>query len=232
LITKLKNLPLYVYLFFSFWIVYFLWFWSQIFTFDQTKNLLTRHPNVWGDWALHMTMGSSMAFRQFILDQSPILWDSPFRYSFLVNLLSAVLIRLGMPFLSAFTIPSFFLSLFLIFLLFIFYEQYFKSKPIAIFASVVFLFNGGFGFVVFIKDLLASTDWKNTILFPPRTYTNIEPMFIKWTSIVDTMLVPQRAFQLGFPLGILILVLIKHYLLVGNNLSKLPLFRWEFLFLF
>jgi hypothetical protein len=117
------------------------------------------------------------------------------------------------------------LSLFLIFLLFIFYEQYFKSKPIAIFASVVFLFNGGFGFVVFIKDLLASTDWKNTILFPPRTYTNIEPMFIKWTSIVDTMLVPQRAFQLGFPLGILILVLIKHYLLVGNNLSKLPLFR-------
>src|SRR5581483_10671470 len=80
------------------WTVYFAWFWLRALTYNEYGGLSAGYVNIWGDWALHFTIGSSMAYRRLIVDQSPLLIHSAFAYPFFVDFVSAVLIRAGMPF--------------------------------------------------------------------------------------------------------------------------------------
>src|SRR4051812_39976812 len=88
----------------------FFWFWLHAITFDKNGNVIAGHPNIWGDWAAHFTMGSAMAYRQLLPATSPLVLDAPFRYPFIADLISAILIRLGAPFFAAFVWPSFIFS--------------------------------------------------------------------------------------------------------------------------
>lgn len=195
-------------LYFISWTIYFLVVWSRAFTYDRFNNLAAGHVNLWGDWAVHFTMGSAMAFRNLILTDSPLLWGAPFRYPFFVNFFSAFLIRMGVPFFSAFVIPSFFFSLMTVAGLFVFYRVVFKSNRAAFISSCVFLFNGGLGFWWFIKDVCSSPRPWQAILYPVQTYTRIDSADIQWISVISSMIIPQRAFQLGFPLALASLALV------------------------
>src|SRR5690349_8980521 len=93
-------------LFLGGWILYFIVFWSGAIVENAAAGISAEHNYIWGDWALHFTMGSSMAYRKLFLDSSPLLIGHPFSYPFFVNLISALLIRAGVPFFSAFTWPS------------------------------------------------------------------------------------------------------------------------------
>ena len=194
-----------LFIYFGFWISYFLFFWSQSITFDTQGNLVANHVNIWGDWAAHFTMGSRMAFDQLITQQSPFVINHSFSYPFIADLISAVLIRVGLSFFNAFIIPSFLFSIATVWALFYFYQKIFKSKLTAIIASLLFLLNGGLGFIYYIQDIFqSSTPWK-TVFSPPQQYTNIEPLFYRWISVIDSMIIPQRAFALGFPLALVAL---------------------------
>lgn len=202
-----KKTKIILFIYFFFWLIYFAYFWSQAITIDATGNVITNHVNIWGDWAAHFTMGSRMAFDKLILLQSPFIIGKPFGYPFITNLISAVLVRLGVGFFNSFIIPSFILSLITVWALFFFYQKIFKSSLTAIIASLLFLLNGGLGFIYFIKDLLESKSPLLTALNPPQQYTNIEPLFYRWISVIDSMIIPQRAFSLGFPLTLIALTL-------------------------
>ncbi len=193
--------------YFGLWISYFIIFWSQAITIDAAGNIVANHVNIWGDWAAHFTMGSRMAFDKLILLQSPFIIGKSFSYPFVANLISAILIRLGIGFFNSFIIPSFIFSLATIWALFFFYQKIFKSSLTAIVASLLFLLNGGLGFVYFIKDIIESKNPLLTIINPPQQYTNIEHFLYRWISVVDSMIIPQRAFSLGFPLTLIALAL-------------------------
>jgi hypothetical protein len=193
--------------YFGLWISYFIIFWSQAITIDTAGNIVANHVNIWGDWAAHFTMGSRMAFDKLILLQSPFIVGKSFSYPFVANLISAILIRLGIGFFNSFIIPSFIFSLATIWALFFFYQKIFKSSLTAIVASLLFLLNGGLGFVYFIKDIIESKNPLLTIVNPPQQYTNIEHFLYRWISVVDSMIIPQRAFSLGFPLTLIALAL-------------------------
>jgi PA14 domain len=209
---KIKSLSKYtLWAYFAFWIIYFAFFWWNAVNVDDRGNLVVGNVNIWGDWAAHFTMGSSMAYREFFLFESPFVIGAPFRYPFLTNMISALLIRCHIAFFAAFTLPSFFLSLFIVVMLFVFYKTLFKSKAVAILSSCIFLFNGGLGFLYLIKTALKSSSPLNTLLFPPQLTTNMASLSIKWISVIDSMIIPQRAFTLGFPLSLLAITLIyKH----------------------
>lgn len=197
----------YVVIFFAFWILYFLLFWSQAIKFDQLGHVMVGSVNIWGDWAAHFTIGSHLAEQQLLPTASPFLINHVFSYPFLADAISAFLIRLGTPFFQAFVIPSYIFSVALVAALYYFYQQLFSSKKLAIAAALVFLLNGGLGFAYYFQDIANSTQPWHTALNPPRKYTNIEPLHIRWISVIDSMVIPQRAFTLGFPLALVILTL-------------------------
>src|SRR5258706_7014827 len=156
--------------------------------------------SLWGDFGVHFTMGSGMAYRSLLLKVSPLLINSPFVYPFAADLLSAILIRLGVPFFASFTIPSFLFCVASMPALFYFYKEFFKSERIAILGSLIFFFNGGLGFLQFLKDFFNSSYPLTVLLRPPAQYTHLDDWHIVWHSVIETLFIPQRAFALAFPL--------------------------------
>lgn len=200
----------YVYIYFLLAISFFTYFWVNAVRFDENGNFVVTHISIWGDWAVHFTMGSAMAFRELFLDTSPLVYGAAFNYPFVSNMISAILIRLGLPFFMSFVLPSFFYCILLIAVLPLFYWQIFSKKTsIAILASLIFLLNGGTGFTQYITDIQESaTPWQ-TALNPPKEYTHLsETHQIHWISIINSQIIPQRALTLGVPLSLILLYFI------------------------
>lgn len=169
---------------------------------------MVSHVSIWGDWAAHFTMGSAMAYRHLLLETSPFLIGAPFSYPFVANLISAILIDRGNDFFLSFIIPSAIASVVIVYALFGFYKVLFKSMATAILATTIYLCNGGLGFIQFIKDVLNSPQPLVTILNPPVEYTHLSEWHIEWISVIYSMIIPQRAFTLGFPIALVILLLL------------------------
>jgi hypothetical protein len=189
------------------WVLFAIIF-SNLIWKNQDGDVFLRQNNAWADWAMHFTQGSAMAHRSLLLEHSPILLDAPFSYPFLVNLISAVLIRAGVPFFAAFTIPSWIFVSAGISLLLVFYKLVLKTEIKAIAATTLFLLNGGTGIFWVLKN---KDKWQEA--------THIKELGIEWISIINSSLIPQRAFGLGFLMGILSLVLLY---LAWQKTEKIP----------
>lgn len=210
---------------FSFWIIYFGFFWVGALSFNQTGNLVAGHVNIWGDWAAHFTMGNAMAQRGFLLKSSPFLWGASFSYPFIADLISAILLRLTDDLILSFILPSFLLSIFFVWALYYFFLQLWQDSKRALLSSTIFLFNGGVGFYFFIKEIISAKNPLHIFLNPPHEFTRLDIQNIKWINVIDSMMIPQRAFLLGFPLALLALSLIyKNFYLAKK--AKL----WQIIF--
>jgi hypothetical protein len=194
--------------YFAFWGIYFTLFWSEAVFYDAQGNLVAGHVNIWGDWAVHFTMATAMAQRGLVGLTSPLIIGHPFSYPFVSDYISALLVRIGVPLLPAFTIPSFIFSMFLVVVLYFFYRAVFKSRKVAVVSSLIFLLNGGLGFAYFLNDILTSPHPLTTLINPAHEYTRMDQEWIRWISVIDSMVIPQRAFTLGFPIAVLALLLI------------------------
>ncbi len=190
--------------------VYFSFVWWFAIRTDATGNIYLGPTTLWGDWALHFTMGSAMAFRDLFLKTSPLVIDAPFHYPYLVNLISALLIKAGTPFFAAFFVPSFLLSLAMISVLAYFYRAFFKSEITAVLASLIFLLNGGLGFIPYF------------INHGQKFATRLDSANIVYENILRSIWIPQRSFQLGLPMGLLAL-----YLLWTAFISKERFSIWK-----
>ncbi len=195
-----------LFLYFSAWIVYFAVFWSHAVFFDAAGNLIAGHVNIWGDWAAHFTMTTALATRGIGIT-SPFLIGAQFSYPFAADLVSAILLQLHVPFISAFVIPSFLFCITIVFALYFFYKTIFHLRTIAILASLIFLLNGGLGFWYFAQDVIHSPQPTHTIVNPPHEYTRLDSQNIKWISVIDSMMIPERAFAIGFPVALIGLTL-------------------------
>lgn len=220
-ISKTKPVTL---LYFSFWIIYFTVFWLHAFSTDAAGNIKAGLLGLWADWAMHFTLGSTMAYRDLAPTISPLVLGEPFSYPFATAWISALLIKLGVPFIAAFVVPSWLSSLFFIFALYYFYNTVLPSKGVAVLAACLFFLNGGLGFIVFIQDLFSAAEPLTTILNPPKDYTNLPEQGIKWISVVSSMIIPQRALTLGFPLTLLALSWIFRNI-NGQTASLTPLVK-------
>ncbi len=207
--------------FISFWAAAFLWFWSHAITYDKEGNLIAGHANIWGDWAAHFTMGSAMAFRQLFLTTSPFVLDAPFRYPFVADLLSALLVRSGVPFFASFVWPSFLFSVGCAAGIFLFYRAIFQSDRTATLASLIFLLAGGLGAFQLLSDAWKSSEPFQVLFFPPHPVTWRIQRSLYFVTPITSMIVPQRAFAMAFPLVLLFLYRSAHFLGVLPS-SKSP----------
>jgi hypothetical protein len=193
--------------YFLFWTVYFAVFWARSVYFNAQGELVAGHINIWGDWAAHFTMTSALLARGPLIS-SPFLLNAQFSYPFFVDFVSACLLKLYLPFLLSFLLPSFLFSVGLVFALYFFYRTVWQSKKLAILASLIFLLNGGMGFSYYFQDVFHSAKPIQTIINPLHEYTHIESQHIEWISVIDSMVIPQRAFLMGFPIALIVLSLV------------------------
>ncbi len=213
---KQHTLPLF---YLSLWGMYFAFFWARALFLDKAGNFVAGHVNMWGDWAAHFTMATALEQRGVFHLGSPFLVSAKFSYPFIADLISAVLLRLTDNIFISFLLPSFVFSVLFVTTLFLFYKTVFHSPKIAIVASLIFLLNGGVGFYYFARDIVASPQPLQVLINPPHEYTRLDKENIKWILVIDSMMIPQRAFLLGFPLALIALILIWHLFFEKKNMQ-------------
>lgn len=196
-----KYLPEIV--FFSFWFLLFLYIWPRMLYFDG-KNYWTNSVNVWGDWSLHFTYIFNFVHRSFPLAFHPMYWGEPIRYHFVADLLSALLLKFHFSLITATIVPSLLSSLFLIVISYLFYKEMFEQKLIALLAPVLFFFNGGLGFLWTLYDSLTLGDM--SLQMTEHQLTLYPEKNISWINVIIGELISQRAFLLGLPIALYILL--------------------------
>ncbi len=223
-----KHWPLF--LFFGFWGIYFARFWSKALFYDAQGDFWAGHVNLWGDWAAHFTMGTAMAARGLFI-KSPFLLGANFSYPFVADLISGLLLNAGFPLISAFTFPSFCFSILIVVALYVFYKTIFQSKKVAVIAASIFLFNGGLGFYYFFQDVIHSATPLITFFQPIHEYTRMDDYGIKWISVIDSMIIPQRSFALGFSCALFALAMV--YTIFFSRRKKIQPKRefWQLIFI-
>lgn len=167
------------------------------------SGLWAGHVNVWGDWSAHISYVTSLANQNFFPPQFPILAGHVLSYPFAADLISAVLVRLGVPLVESMLIPSFLFSILLVITLFVFYKTILQDGKAASLAIFLFLLNGGLGFLWFIGDL--ANYGPSMLLALPREYTLMrDDLNIQWINIIISEFIPQRGFLLGLPLALFV----------------------------
>ncbi len=205
--------------YFCFWFYFMSRYWYQALVIDRLGNVIVE-GHLWGDWAAHFTMGSMLSYREFWPHSNPFLMGQFFNYPFLVNWLSALLIKIGMPFFAAFILPSWIFSLLLVACLFVFFHKALRSVAQAALAATLFLLNGGLGIFIFIQEVASSSDKWAAILHPAQWYTSIENSNIVWMLLTKNLFFPQRALALGFPLTMVALLIIWQKLVRKESVAR------------
>jgi len=191
LLNRIRKLPAALLAYFGIGVIGSIILWKRMLFFDGTYYW-TNSTNIWGDWSLHFVYIYNFLHRHFPLSYFPIYWGHPFRYHFAADALTAFIMRSGIPLTHAVVIPSIILSILILYVCFLFYWKVFRSRFTALFAPLVFLFNGGLGYFITHAD----SDY----------YSRIDSMNIMWMNFIIAELIPQRAFLLGLPIAILLLL--------------------------
>ena len=188
--------------------LYFTRIFSKIIYF-KAGNLYATHPNVWSDWALHITLTNTFANKpisEWFL-YHPYFSGGKLTYPFLTNAISGLLIKLGLSITQAMTWPSILYILLLLTGMYFLNFQIIKSSKKSILGIFIFLTSAGPGFINFIKNFYSKPNFE-LLTFPPVDYTRIVEYQWLAGNIPTAMLVPQRAFLLGMTIGIWSLLLL------------------------
>lgn len=162
---------------------------------------------VWGDWQMHIPLMLNFAYRSFPLPSHPLLSGEPFRYHFVADLLSGLLMKTGLSLEYSAIIPSVFFSMFLVISVYYLFFTIFKRKLNAIVSSLLFFFNGGLGVVIYMYQLIIA----NNHISPLSTvieFTKFPSYDIQWMNVWTSAFIPQRSTLLGVPLTVIILILL------------------------
>jgi hypothetical protein len=160
------------------------------------------HINVWADWSLHIGMVNLFAYKapHDWFAYHPFFSEGRFTYPFLTNLLSGLLVRCGMPLVSAMTIPSVVYSFILLTGLYLLSYVLLRSRRQAVLVVFLFLFSSGPGFLRYIQDLVSHFSW-DSVWFPPKDYSRIDERQWYAGNVIEGLLAPQRAFLLGLAIA-------------------------------
>lgn len=187
-----------------FWFVLMSLIWKNMFVYDG-NSYWAGWGHLWADWSAHITYTLNMTYRSLLLPYHPLWWGSPFRYHFAADMISALLLRSGVPLMQAFILPSILCSYALITSVYLFYRTIFKNRLIAMVSTPLFIFNGGLGFIWYIFYKFTGNPILN-MTSPLFTFSQITDVKIEFANILTNYFIPQRPFLLGFPISIFIII--------------------------
>ncbi len=203
------------------WAGLLVWLFSRVVMF-YPDGLHTAPANNFGDLPFHFGVITSMAYGENLPPQNPIFAGMKFTYPFLVDFLTAFFIRCGADWRAAFFVGNIVLALALVCLIELMARRITSNRIAGFIAPAIFLFNGGFGFINFFRQL--SEFFKDSeqvklglvhfIINLPNTYTmnadlpwGAGKIPLRWGNVFTTLLIPQRSMLLGLPFVALIILL-------------------------
>src|SRR5581483_7277422 len=171
-------------------------------------GMYTAPANNFGDLPFHFSVITSFAYGENLPPRNPIFAGLPFTYPFLIDFLTAFFRRAGADWPAAFFIENIILSLSLVGVIELMTLKLTGHRLAARIAPVLFLFNGGFGFVYFLRDLgESSAGLLNFLAHLPRTYTMSDELHLRWGNVFTPLLIPQRSLLFGLPTAAMIISL-------------------------
>lgn len=215
-------------------------------TLAPAAKLLVAEPDGWathainayGDLGLHVAMIAGLQNRHGLLPENPILAGEPLIYPFMSNLLTATLAAAGLTIPRAVTLTAILLIPIAFTLLYALAHALLGSRPAAVITVLLLLLGGSnFGWVQIFQDMQESQQSLTQLLAHlPRNYTGHggDDRQYNLVNVIISMLLPQRSFLLGFPLALLMLLLLydgthRHHraslVLAGLTAGLLPLFH-------
>ncbi|MGH9839073.1 MAG: hypothetical protein ACREEM_09840 [Blastocatellia bacterium] len=196
------------------WAAFLAWLFSRVVMF-YPDGMHTAPANNFGDLPFHFSVITSFAFGDNLPPQSPIFAGMKFTYPFLIDFLTAFFIRCGADWRAAFFVSNLPLAFSLVCLIEFLTWKFFRSITAARLAPLIFLFNGGLGFITFIRDLgEQTTGFWQFLAHLPKAYTMNNDLVLggsaiplRWGNIFTTLLIPQRSMLFGLPIVAMILML-------------------------
>lgn len=199
--------------------MYFSVLWVRILSL-RPEGLFAGHPYVWADWSMHLALAANFAYRplEHWFDSLPVYAGAPVTYPFVSNLVSGLLLRLGFSYPFSFLVPSIVATMITLVVLYQFFTVLLRSSKASCLAATTVLCSGGIGAFLLLNEKGLSILWDPTV-----TTTQIPALAIEMNTIVASMLIPQRAFLFGFPLGLLLLqFLYTQFFSKDNNTAFSP----------
>jgi hypothetical protein len=158
------------------------------------------------DLPYHLALATSFLYGQNFPPMNPVLPTVPLRYHFLPDFYAAILMKLGLGIWPAFAVTSTIAALALVGIFYCFARRLTESKRASFIATLLFFFSGGLGFLLFFSDWRASAEPFFTFFWNMKeNYTDIWSRGIKWTNLITSGLIPQRAMLHGMPVAFLVL---------------------------
>ena len=175
-------------------IIFWVLIWSKILIV-KPDGWFSTCSNCWGDWSAHLTYTSSFAYAHNWPLELPVYLGHKFTYPFVVDLISAGLVKLGLDLPASLVWPGLIGSVILTYLIYLLAKTFSQSHQVGGIATILFLFNGGWG-----SD--------------SRFY-----------NFITSQIIPQRGQLLGLNLSIIVYLLLwrKKIIPAGIVAGLLPL---------
>lgn len=205
-------------------------------------HILNEHPDgslwvgqvTYGDLAMHLGFISSIAEQTVFPPQYSIFPGHALNYPFLCETSGASLFQLGASIRDAYLISAIYAFVLVVFGVYAFFRQWLKRGPRALFATALFFFGGGFGFLYFL-DLSRSGGILPSLLSEHQTVsqmlldgfyltpTNLPALGLRWVNPIVDMLIPQRATLFGWAILFPCLYLLHGFAFENKKHNVLPL---------
>ncbi|PYS76252.1 MAG: hypothetical protein DMF66_15755 [Acidobacteria bacterium] len=160
------------------------------------------------DLSFHAALASSFAYGQNFPAIYTPLPPEPLLYPFMPDFLTAALMAAGLGLRAAMLATALPLALVVTGLFYTFALRLVRTQRAAALATILFLLNGGLGFIDLMRDWRASgrsfPDFWDTLAV---NYANAWERGIHWTNLVADTLLPQRTSLFGLPLGLMVFTL-------------------------
>lgn len=127
-------------------------FWLMFATFSYSNESMLVASKAWSDFGSQIPLIRSFSFGNNFPVQYPLFPGEPIRYHFLFYLIVGLFEKTGLRIDFALNLTSSLSFFFLIAMIFLVANKFFKNKKIAIMSVIFFIFNGSLSFVEFFKN--------------------------------------------------------------------------------
>ncbi|HEY4678786.1 MAG TPA: hypothetical protein VIJ01_16590, partial [Candidatus Angelobacter sp.] len=171
--------------------------------FERPDGIYTGVMNNLGDLPLHLQIINSFAQGHNLPPEDPTFAGVRFAYPFLVDFLTAMLVRAGAGVIFAMWLQNIVLALALVGLLHYWTILLTRNRLAGVIAPLLVLFSGGLGWWLLSSE--SSSDGFFALLGSlQHDYTIVPNSILRWGNSLTTLFVPQRSILFGIPLAITI----------------------------
>ncbi len=154
--------------------------------------------STYGDLCMHVGFATGLIGQSYPPEYT-ILPGTKLGYPFLVNALSATMLLFNTPLSAAFFVPGTIMTVLIYMGFAIFAFEFTGKRSAAVLSYVLFVLNGGLGFLGTFNNVGAdSSAFENALHGFYQTPTNMPEVNLRWVNALSDLIIPQRTLMAGW----------------------------------